>query len=420
MKVTIPYGHSELEFDVPDDHLEGVYSPNQVETAEDPRAEIARAIDHPIGSPHLRQLIAPGCKICVICDDITRPTPVYAILEVLLPKLLEYGATAQHVKIVMALGSHRYMTKEEMIEKIGRYAYDHFTVLNSEFKQKEKLVHLGKAHDGTEIWANRDVMESDVRIGIGNIVPHPAVGWSGGGKIIYPGVTGEDTVAKFHIQHGLVKANMFGMDDSPVRLNMEKWVDTVGLHFIINTVMTPDKQLVKVVAGHYVEAQREGVRYSKRVYGKQVGQKAEIAVVSAFPADMDFWQATKGVLSGDHIVADGGTLILVSPCWEGIGPHRDYMEHIGNDDADELLLRVANGEAFNGSAVALAAAATISRIRRRIRLALVAPTIQAEEASRGKFNLYRSVQEAVDQTIKSYDSPKLSVITHGGELFLYV
>ncbi|MEF3303451.1 hypothetical protein [Paenibacillus sp. GYB003] len=89
-------------------------------------------------------------------------------------------------------------------------------------------------------------------------VPDPAVGWSGGGKIIYPGVTGEDTVAKFHIQHGLVKANMFGTDNSPVRLNMEKWVDTVGLHFIINTVMTPDKQLVKVVAGHYSRRKEKG------------------------------------------------------------------------------------------------------------------------------------------------------------------
>lgn len=420
MLVTIPYGNETLNFQVPEANLEGVYSPNQVETVQDMRAEITQAIDHPIGTKSLQELVYPGCRIRIICDDITRPTPVYAILEVLLPKLLYYGVEPKNIKIIMALGSHRYMTEEEMIEKVGLHAYENYTILNSEFKNKDKLMNLGKAHDGVEIWDNSDVMDSDLRIGIGNIVPHPAVGWSGGGKIIYPGVTGEDTVSKFHIQHGLVKQNMFGMDNSPVRLNMEKWVDTVGLHFIINTVLTPDKKLVKVVAGHYVDAQREGVKFSKLVYGKQVKQKVDIAVVSAYPADLDFWQATKGMLSGDHIVKDGGTMILVSPCYEGIGPQTDYMDHIGNDQAEEQLVRVAGGEPLQGSALALAAATTLSRMRKRIRIALVAPTITREETETAKMTYYENVQQAVDQTIKQYDQPQLAVITHGGESFVYV
>jgi nickel-dependent lactate racemase len=183
--------------------------------------------------------------------------------------------------------------------------------------------------------------------------------------------------------------------------------------------LTPDKEIFKVVAGDYVEAQREGVKFGKMLYGKEVDTKCDIAIVSSFPVDIDFWQATKGVLCGDHILKDGGTLILVTPCYEGVGPHKEYINQIGNDNAESLLKMAEKGENIKGDPLALAIGTTISRIRKRIKLILVSNGITEREAHIAQFDYYYSAQEAIDAAVKLYDNPKASVITHGGEQFLY-
>jgi lactate racemase len=419
MMLQMPYGNSQTYFTIPDSAAYEVYRPNDLKPADDPEKEVRRAVSDPIGSPKLEDIIFPGCSVTVICDDMTRPTPVMLILNILIPMLLRYGAEKSKIKIIMALGSHRYMTYDEMRERVGPEIFREFRVLNSEFRNKEKLIYLGRSSDDVEIWVNKDVMDSDVRIGIGNIVPHPAAGWSGGGKIIYPGVTGEDTVARFHRQHGLAGMNMFGMDDCPVRSKMEKWVDTVGLDFIINTVLTLDKKIFRAVAGHYISAHREGIKYAMMIYGKTVTQKSDIVIVSSFPVDVDFWQATKGVMCGDHITNDGGTLILLTPCYEGIGPHKEYPGQIGNDHAEDILREAVTGNGSIGDPLALAVGTTISRIRKRICLSLVSCGITREESEKAGMEYFDSLQEAIDHAIERYDKPRIGVITHGGEMYLH-
>jgi len=419
MKVTIPYGNKEINFDIPDKYLYTIYSPNNVKEANDLTKEIENAINNPVGSPGLKDIVFEGCSVSILCDDNTRPTPAWLILEILIPKLLEYGVKKEKIKILMALGTHRYMTEEEMIKKVGLHIYKNYKVTNSEFKDKKRLMNLGKAPDGVEIWACKDAMESDIRIGLGNIVPHPVVGWSGGGKIICPGIAGEETIEKFHFQQGLAGINMFGMENCPVRIKMEKLVDKVGLHFIINTVLAPEKKIFKIVAGHFIAAQREGVKFGKILFGKKISEKSDIVIVSSCPADIDFWQGTKGVFCGEHILNDGGTLLLVTPCYEGVGPHEEYIYQIGNNNAEEVLRRAEKGEKIEGDPIALAIGTTISRIRKRIKLALVSDGITKEEAKIAKFEYYENVQQAINNTIRQYTNPKISVITHGGELFLY-
>jgi Uncharacterized conserved protein len=163
MKVYIPYGSGNLDMQIPDENLQGVYSPNDIGNVKDCNScfeEIEKAIDNPIGCPQLKDILFKGCTVNIICDDITRPTPVKQILEVLIPKFVSYGANKRNIKIIMALGSHRHMTKEEMIKKVGPDIYREFPVLNSEFKDKSKLVNLGKASDGVEILANKDRYEN--------------------------------------------------------------------------------------------------------------------------------------------------------------------------------------------------------------------------------------------------------------------
>lgn len=422
MYITLPYGHEKIGFTVPEENFCEILSPKEVAPADDIEAEIEKAIDNPIGTGKLGEILKPGQTVNIICDDMSRPTPVFKILPVVTRKLLQAGIKKNDIKIVVALGSHRYMTKDEIISKVGQGIYDEYRVVNSEFRNGDDLADYGLAPDGTRVFVSRTAVDSDVRIGIGNIVPHPTMGWAGGGKILYPGVAGEKTVMQFHMLGGLADDNYFGMDDCPIRLNVEKWVDTIGLHFIINTILTSNFDIYKVVAGDYIKAHRKGVEYAKEVIGRKIKEKVEIMVVSSYPADQDFWQSGKGYYSAEHgLIEKGGTMILVSPNYEGMGPHPDYARFTGMDNAEEHLIRFREGRAEYDDPLGLSVGAAVSKMRKRRELIMVSDGLTKEEADVCKIKLYprREIQKALDEAIAKYDNPGVSVITHGGELYIY-
>ena len=404
MQLKIPYGaDAEAVFDIPDHNYSGMLEPKPVPPAADPGREIEKALANPIGCPSLKEIVKFDRRVNIICDDISRPTPIHLILPILIGKLKEIGVSAGNIKIVMALGSHRYMTPEEMRRRVGDEIYKEYRVVNSEFKKEENLVDLGLAPDGVRIYASKEAMDSDIRIGIGNIVPHPVAGWSGGGKILFPGITGEKTVSQFHMKSGLADVNWFGMENCPSRLSMEAWVDIVGLHFIINTVLTPKMKIYKVVAGHYVKAQRQGVEFAKAALGCKIEKCVDIVVVSSFPADVDFWQSAKGMCSAEHALKnDGtGTIILVTPNYEGIGPHDEYPKFFGMDNADKELERLFRGEPVEGDPLALSVGTSMSKMRRRVNLVMVTDGVSKKAVDQCKIKHYSlsRLQSAIDEAM---------------------
>lgn len=424
MKVTLPYGADrKVSFEVPDAGFDGMLAPLPVQAADDPVREIAEAIDRPIGTPPLAEIVKGDPRVCIIADDISRPTPVSMILPVLIGRLKDAGVSDSHIKIVMALGSHRYMTEKERRERVGAEIYDRYPVMNSEFRDPEKLVHAGTAADGVDIVVCREVMDSDIRIGIGNIVPHPVMGWSGGGKILFPGVTGEKTVAQFHMLGGLSDERLVGVDNGPVRLKMEKWVETIGLHFIVNTVLDDRFRIVRAVAGHYIEAHREGVKTAQRVMCCLMKRPADVIVVSSYPCDEDFWQSGKGLCNAEGGLRDGnGTMILVTPNYEGMGPHPEYGMCTGMDaaDAHALLARLYRGEAVPGDPLALAVGTAMSKMRRRCRQVVVSDGVTREEIEACGMEYYplSQLQKAVDDVLARYEKPVTAAVSHGGEFLL--
>ncbi|MEN6420291.1 MAG: nickel-dependent lactate racemase [Clostridiaceae bacterium] len=423
MKITLPYGGDTVSFEVPDRRFLRMYDPVEAPAAPDFEVEIRRAIDNPIGTPPLEQIVFPGAKINVIVDDGSRPTPVSKILPVLLGKLSEIGVSERQVRIIVALGSHRHMTPDELQERVGAGVVARYEVINSEFHDPKQLVYVGNTPDGVEIHATRAAMEADIRIGVGNLVPHPVMGWSGGGKILYPGVAGENTVSYFHLKGSLENGNLFGREDSPIRTMMEGWVDTIGLDFIVNTVLNSHMQLHGAVAGHYIQAHRAGVEIAKRVLGCAVDTRADVVVVSSFPADQDFWQSPKGMYSAEYALKgeSGGTIILVSPNYEGVGPHPEYPEWMGRDDGDELVRGIFSGKPFDGDALAMAIGNSMSKMRRRRRLVVVSDGVTAEDMARCGCRHYPTahLQQAVDDALAGDQNKTLAAVSNGAETFLY-
>ncbi|MBS1483715.1 MAG: nickel-dependent lactate racemase [Clostridium sp.] len=423
MMISLPYGNEMVEMEVPDQCFIGMIDPPKAQPAEYPEQEIRYAIEHPTGGRGLEDIISPDQKIAVIVDDGSRPTPISTILPVLMEKLTDCGARPEHIKIVIALGSHRYMTEEEMRERVGDTIYDTYPVMNSEFRDPEHLVYIGDTEEGAPLMATSAIMDAQVRIGVGNLVPHPVMGWGGGGKIIFPGVAGEDTVSYFHLKASLYDENMFGRNTTPIRDMMEGWVRRIGLDFIINTILTPELKLCRVVAGDYIKAHREGVRIGRTILGSKVTEKADVVIVSSNPADQDFWQSPKAMygaepaLKGDR----GGTIIMISPNHEGIGPHPEYPEYMSRDDGDDIVRACIAGEEIPGDRLAIAVGNSMSKMRRRRKLVVVGGGVTAEQMAQCGCKYYplSALQQAVDDAVAEYEDCRIAAMSGGADAFLY-
>ncbi len=423
MRITLPYGNQNASFEVEERYFAGMYDPVPTDPCADYESEILHALEHPIGTPGLENILDRSDRVNIIIDDMSRPTPVDKILPVLLRKIREIGIARENIRIVTALGSHRPMTEDELRNRVGASVYSEYEVANSEFKDPDKLVEVGMTPEGVRILASKVVMDGDRRIGIGNLVPHPVMGWGGGGKILYPGVTNEEIVSYFHLKASLYDQNMFGMTTTPIREMMESWVDTIGLDFIVNTILTPDLKLYKAVAGHYVQAYRAGVEMGKRVMGYPVKEKVDVVVVSSHPADQDFWQSPKAIYASEEALkgSRGGTIILVSPNYEGIGNHTEFPYYMGRDDGDTVVSNIIKGDKPDGDPLAIAIGNSMSKMRRRRKLVVVSDGVTADEMARCGCIHYplSMLQKAVDDAISEYDNVRLCAIRNGAETYLY-
>lgn len=422
MKVTIPYGHDTVSFDVPEKNFIGMMDPDFTPALEDLKGAIEHAVDNPIGTKPLGEIVSPGKKIAIIIDDGSRPTPISTILPILLPRLEAAGAKPEDIIIVAALGSHRYMTEDELRERVGDEVYARYKVINSEFRKPERLVYVGDTPEGVNILATKEVVEADIRIGVGCLVPHPVMGWGGGGKIFYPGIAGEKTVAYFHLKASLIDENMFGKSTTPIRDMMETWVDNIGLDFIINVILNAKLQIADVVSGHYVQAHREGVRRGKGIVGFRVTEKADIMITGSHPADQDFWQSPKAMYAAEPALKGerGSTMVMVSPNYEGIGPHPEYPDCMGRDDGDAIVEACIRGE-NHGDPLAIAIGNSMSKMRRRRRLIVVGDGVSPEEMARcGCEHRYlKDLQALIDQLIAENPDCRIGALSNGAETFLY-
>ena len=383
---------------------------------------IEEALDNPIGTDRLSDLLekrdSAAMKVALIIDDGSRPTPADEILPCILDRLAAAGVRRENITIVIALGTHVEMTGPEIEAKVGSRIYKEYRIENSHFNDESMMSLMGHTASGVPVYIDRTVAEADFRIGVGSIVPHGAVGWSGGGKIIYPGVAGKETVKQFHFMHGLTRRNMKGVEECSVRLEMEKWVEKVGLDFIVNSVLNQDGRVYRIVAGHYVKAQRRGVEYGREIYSFENEEKCDLVIALAYPHDDDFWLAAKGIYAGEQLTKDGGLLILLTPCKRGIGNHNLYIRRCGSSETFDTLNRVLSGELEEPEdVVSLAPASMVHELLKRIDIRLVTPTLDREEVEAGGFSWGNNIQKEVADFLAENPDAKIGIINHSDLTF---
>ena len=402
----LPFGHDFLSIHLPDESLGEVVSPRPVRAAPDLDGEIRAALDHPLGTPRLEDIARPGQRVAVLLDDITRETPTARLLPPVLERLLRAGVARRDIRLVLALGTHRPMTEAEIAHKTGPAARD-FEVVNDSCWDESKFVYMGESSNGIPAWVHRAVAEADVRVGLGSIAPHSDAGFSGGAKIVLPGVCSGRTVDVLHARCAALTQNVLGVVDGPIRRDLEQFVaERAELHFILNVVLTPNSEVYRCVAGHYLQAHRAGVEFAREVYGVPVARRYPLVIANSHPCEIDIWQSSKALWTGEPLVSDGGTLVLVTPCPEGINIHPLYADYM-NRDPDDLQAELDAGSAADPNAAA--GAIPVGRMKRRIQLSLVSPGLSRADAARMGFAYYDTVEQAV-----AAGRDRVAVITHAG------
>ena len=417
--ITLPYGARKISVHVPDVNYVDTLKPRHVSALKDQTAAINSALAHPIGSSSIEELARGAKSVAVVVDDYTRPTPVAKVLPLVLERLRSAGLSRDQIVIVFALGTHRAMTEEEIGAKVGDEIASTYRLVNVSVHQTPKYQYLGTSDLGIEIRLLDVVADADLRVGIGSIVPHCDVGYSGGGKILLPGVCAAETVAMNHIR-GLdfQGKNYLGAETTIIREDIEDVVSRTGPLFIVNCITTSSGNLFGIVAGDSVKAHRAGIALARDVYGVPAGRRVNVTVASAYPGDVDFVQVSKTIWSGDKMTRPGGDLIIVTPCVEGLGPYT-LLPPLMAEDHHEVEARITGGDiGATVEGVAAALAVRINRMKERIRISIVSQGLGHAEAQAMGFTPYDTAEKALSVALSRHGAgASVSLLTHGGQIY---
>jgi nickel-dependent lactate racemase len=321
MRVDLPellwYENSTLELDLPDDWQVEICPMRGAGRLGLSLREMAQAIDEPIGTAPLRELARGKKKAVVIFDDMTRPTRIDQIGPIVIRELVEGGIPEDRISFVCALGTHGALTQNELRKKVGREILERFRVYNHNCY--ENCVEVGTTSRGTQLKVNREVMSADLKIGVGCVTAHAQVGFSGGGKIVLPGVSHMDSIAHYHIDVQAQAPETTGLgnfDHNVMRFNIEEAARMVGLDFKIDVIVNDRGATTAVFAGDFIEAHARAVEVAKDHYAIEPRPRdKEVMIANAFckPNEMPI-AALVGILGLREL---RGSVVIIANSPEG-------------------------------------------------------------------------------------------------------
>ncbi|GBC97963.1 hypothetical protein HRbin17_00458 [bacterium HR17] len=286
-------------------------------------AGLRRAFDHPIGTPRLQELAKGKRDAVIVVDDLTRPTPAARLLPFVIRELVDGGIPTERIRILIGIAAHHPLNRDQMERKLGKDIVARFWVQNH--CPFENLDYLGTTRNGTPVYLNREFLRAALKICVGSILPHGHAGFGGGAKLVLPGVAGIESIYHNHRPDNGFRKGIALTEGNIARSDMEEVAAMAGLDAIVNVVLNPQREIVGCFVGHFVEAHRVGCQSAQRVYATPVPDDADVAVLSAYPKDSEFYQWVNAFapFASAHrpVVHKDGTIVIVSAGSEGIGTH---------------------------------------------------------------------------------------------------
>jgi nickel-dependent lactate racemase len=415
MRVKLEYGKKGLYADLPDERVVRTLRYKDAPPLANPEAALREVLEHPRGTPPLAELARGRRDACVVICDITRPVPNELILRPLLATLEAAGIPRERITILVATGLHRPNEGEELVEMVGRWIVEHYRIENHHGTVLEEHTFLGHSPRGVPIWIDSRYVQADLKITTGLIEPHLMAGFSGGRKLICPGLAALETVKVWHgpdfLEHP--KADCGILEGNPVH-EENTWIGRhVGCDFIVNVVIDAERRPLKFVAGDMVEAFEEGVAFVREVVRDTVSEPVDIVVTSCagYPLDTTFYQAVKGMTGALPIVKQGGTIILCASLSEGIGSAPFQRLFDENPSLEVFVERILGKQYFVMDQWQLE---ELAKVRRKAKVKVVSDGLPPQTLKRLFVEPAPSVEEAVAASLAEYGpQAKIAVIPKG-------
>jgi len=407
-KVRFAFGTSGLVINVPAGYTYELIESRTASAIGDPLGAISNALDHPVAGPSLQDLASKRRSAAISVCDITRPAPNRTTLPFVLDRLHRAGMSAENISILIATGLHRGATPDEIRTIVGPEIAAQYRVLNHDARQSDQQRFLGNTRTGTPVYIDDRYMDAELHLSLGFIEPHLMAGFSGGRKLVVPGLAGEPTIKTIHSPKFMrePKATEGSIQDNPLHAELLEIAGMARHDFILDVTLTEDRQISGVFAGEPVAAHATGVDFLQKTSLMNLTELADAVITSAagYPLDLTFYQTIKGVTAAQHIVRPGGRILTIGQCLEGIGSP-EFSEKLRNLTGFESYLdEIKQGEVV----VDQWQLEKLALIGRNHQLFFYTPGVKSEQLGALAQNSYSDVEKAIAATLK--DLPENSTV----------
>jgi nickel-dependent lactate racemase len=382
-------------------------------------ALVKKSLQNPIGSKKLEDTLFPGMRIAIIMDDLTRPTPKRDMLLPLLKMIEMKGMRTEDVAIVVAVGTHHKVPEDALKGLLGRI-YEQYPVVNHDCYAKN-LIRIGRLSSGTEVKINPLAAQADIRIGIGSILPHSMNGFSGGGKIIMPGISDFDSIKEHHLVNVVKPGSIPGnIEGNPFLEETLRVARMAKLDYIINAVYNLRGDVMEIVSGDFLEAFKFGSEIGRKNYGVHCTELSDVTITTTFPYD-EGPQIIKPLGSAMQMTKKGGGVILVTTLKEELPSSLlkafSYVRNHDNQKPETFILKQlrAGKPILENTPIDFNMGLSFAFLyMSRVKVTLVSKDISERDARQIGFDLAPTVEKAIDIEQRKNQSATVNILPFGG------
>jgi nickel-dependent lactate racemase len=349
MKINLAFGRTGLTLELPEGFEYRVLEARSAVPLDDAAAAIQQALDAPIGCPPLAEMARGKRSAAISVCDITRPAPNREVLPPLLARLEAAGIPRPGITILIATGLHRPATEAEIREICGEEIASRYPVVNHHARELSEHRSLGRTAAGTPVYVDERFVSADLHITLGFIEPHLMLGYSGGRKLVAPGLAAQDTIKVLHSPRFMRDARAVegSIEDNPLHRELLEIARLARHDFMVDAALArgaPRRPIAAVFAGDPVAAHRRGVEFVSRVMLETLDQPVDAVITTAagYPLDLTFYQAVKGITAASHIVKPGGKILLLAACEEGVGGP-NFARLLSEGSPDHVFMKKIQG-----------------------------------------------------------------------------
>ena len=348
MRVRLDYGADGLDVDLPDDRAT-IIEPRVRAAVADPGAALVAALRAPIGAPPLREVARRGGRVAISVCDITRAQPRREMLDALFEEMPDVRADA--VTILIATGTHRSNTPAELEAMLGADIVRRCRVVNHDSRDTSALAHVGDTTTGVSVYLNRLWLDADLRITTGFVEPHFFAGFSGGPKMVAPGLAGLATTLTLHDARriGDPMATWGITEGNPIHDDIREIARMTGVHFAVDVTLNRAQQITSVFAGELFAEHRAACAAATRDAMREVRMPFDVVLTTnaGYPLDQNLYQAVKGMSAAAQVVKPGGTIICAAECRDGLPAHGSYGEVLASRASPRELLAMITAPGYS-------------------------------------------------------------------------